>query len=63
MAKQGKVNVQLNLLNRYIEGVKSYFPIENVEKLMELEQKMADNEGIKAAVVSMHDIYNVPPLF
>ncbi|XP_055713239.1 uncharacterized protein MCAP_0864-like [Phlebotomus papatasi] len=50
MAKQGKVNVQLNLLNKYIEGVKSYFPIENVEKLMELEQKMADNEGIKAAV-------------
>uniref|UniRef100_A0A1B0GMW4 Uncharacterized protein n=1 Tax=Phlebotomus papatasi TaxID=29031 RepID=A0A1B0GMW4_PHLPP len=47
--KQGRVNVQLNLLNKYIEGTKKYFPIQSMEDLMELEQKM-ENPGTKAAV-------------
>uniref|UniRef100_A0A1B0FY30 Retrotransposon gag domain-containing protein n=1 Tax=Phlebotomus papatasi TaxID=29031 RepID=A0A1B0FY30_PHLPP len=48
--KQGRVNFQLNLLNKYIEGTKKYFPIQSMEELMELEQKM-EHPGTNAAVV------------
>ncbi|XP_055712223.1 uncharacterized protein LOC129807160 [Phlebotomus papatasi] len=48
-AKQGRVNVQLNLLNKYIHGTKHYFPLKSMEELTELEDKI-ENPGIKAAV-------------
>ncbi|XP_055711485.1 uncharacterized protein LOC129806729 isoform X2 [Phlebotomus papatasi] len=49
-ANQGRVKVQLNLLNKYIEGTRTYFPIENMDKLVEIEEKIMESEVIKAAV-------------
>ncbi|XP_055705838.1 uncharacterized protein LOC129803376 isoform X2 [Phlebotomus papatasi] len=48
-SNQEKVNLQLKKINKNFQGAQKTFPIQNIVKLMELEENMS-NPGFKAAI-------------